>query len=185
MPPAIASAPPALVMQGDTLVWRFSSSDATPADATLSVRFVSPGVTVGVPGVADGAAWLVTATAAQTQLFGAGPLKWMARATYLSGQVTTLAAGTISVLGVAPLGEGSATQSHAARMVSLLEVQREKLAADVLDEYSVGDRTAKRRKLAEVEASLRAARRELSREENGGRLPSVRIVFPSFSGVTR
>jgi hypothetical protein len=181
----MTATPPASIMQGDTLTWRLVSSDASPADATLSVRVSSPSGTIDVLGVADGTAWIVTVTDEQTQRLGAGLLRYMARATYGSGQVLTIAAGTLTSVAVSALGTGSGTASHAARMVALLEAQRERLAADSLDAYTIGDRQATRRKLAEVESSLRAARRELSREQNGGRLPPVRMVFPTFAGVIR
>lgn len=173
MPPEVGAAPPASIMQGDTLRWRFTSRDATPATASLAVRVSSPAATVEVAGVSDGDGWLVTLSADQTRRLGAGVLKWLARATYSGGIVQTLDAGTLTAVALPELGTGASTLSHAARMVALLEAQLEKLAADALEQYSIGERSATRRKMAEVEASLARARRALAMEQAGGRLPAV------------
>jgi hypothetical protein len=183
MPPEIPSTAPATIMQGDTLRWRVTSVDATPATATIAVRVASSAHSVEVSGIADGDGWLVTVAAEQTRRLGAGLLKYLVRATYAGGIVQTLTAGSITAVGVSELGTGAATMSHAARMVALLEAQLEKLAADSLAEYSIGERTAKRRAMAEVETSLSKARRALAMEQNGGRLPSVHMVFPPLVGI--
>ena len=183
MPPEISSTAPATIMQGDTLRWRFTSRDATPTTATLAVRVSSASQTVEVTGTPDADGWLVTVSAEQTKRLGAGLLKWMARATFAGDIVQTLDAGTITAVAVSELGTGAATMSHAARMVALLEAQYEKLAADSLEEYSVGERTAKRRKLEDVERALKSARRRLEMEQNGGRLPSIRLQYPRLIGL--
>ena len=175
MPLEIASNPPASIIQGDTLQWRLTSRDASPSDAGLRVRISSAFHTLEVIGVAESDGWLVTVTADQTKRLGDGLLRWMARATFAAGVVRTIDAGMLTAVALAELGTGSSTQSHAARMVALLEAQLEKLASDSLDQYSVGERSATRRKMAEVDAALNAARRRLAMEQHGGRLPRVSI----------
>jgi hypothetical protein len=118
MPPEIGSTAPATIMQGDTLRWRFTSRDATPATATLVVRVSSPTQTVEVPGTPDADGWLVTVSAEQMKRLGAGLLRYLVRATYAGGIVQTLASGTITAVGVTDLGTGASTASHAARMVA-------------------------------------------------------------------
>ena len=184
MPLQVGSTPPASIMQGDTLSWRAAYADAQPSEVTaLRVRVSSSTHTVEVTAVADGPDWLITVPAADTQRLGAGLLKWLARATYTSGAVQTVAAGQLTAVSVSALGTGANTASHAARMVALLEAQLEKLAADSLEQYSVGERSATRRKMEEVERSLTKARRHLAMEQNGGRLPSVVMRFPPLVGI--
>jgi hypothetical protein len=180
MPPEIGSTAPATIMQGDTLRWRFASRDATPATATLVVRVSSPTQTVEVTGTPDADGWLVTVSAEQTKRLGAGLLKYLVRATYAGGIVSTLSAGTITSVRVADLGSGG-TQTFNARRVALLEAQYEKLASDSLDEYSIGERTAKRRSLKEVGQQLALARSALEMETTGGRLPATAVRFADAS----
>jgi hypothetical protein len=182
MPPEIRSTAPATIMQGDTLQWRFTSRDATPETATLRVRVASAAHSVEVSGIADGDGWLVTVAAEQTRRLGAGLLKWIARATYPGDIVQTLDAGTITADGLPDLGSGAGTQSHAARMVALLEARLEELASTDLESYSIGERTATMRKMADVERSLAQARRRLLMEQNGGRLPRVSMQPPRMAG---
>ncbi len=184
MPLTIGSAPPATTMQGDTVTWRFASSDATPADATLRVRIAATATTVEVDGVVDGDGWLVTIPAADSKRLGSGLLRWIARATYTSGAVQTVGGGQFTAASLPELGTGASTSSHAARMVALLEAQLERLAGNVIEQHSVGERSATRRKIAEVEASLSKARNRLAMEQNGGRLPPVHLRFPPLIGLT-
>lgn len=176
MPPEIPSIAPATIMQGDTLRWRFTSRDATPATATLAVRVSSPVQTVEVTGTPDADGWLITVSAEQTKRLGAGLLKYLVRATFTGDLVQTLSAGTITAVRVSDLGSGGA-QTFNARRVALLEAQYEKLASDNLDEYSVGERTAKRRSLKEVGMELAKARAALEMETTGGRLVSTAVHF--------
>jgi hypothetical protein len=78
------------------------------------------------------------------------------------------------------LGSGG-TQTFNARRVALLEAQYEKLASDSLDEYSIGERTAKRRSLKEVGQQLALARSALEMETTGGRLPATAVRFADAS----
>jgi hypothetical protein len=181
MPPEIGSTAPATIMQGDTLRWRFASRDATPITATLAVRVSSPTQTVEVTGTPDADGWLVTVSAEQTKRLGAGLLKYLVRATYAGGIVQTLDAGTITAVGVTDLGTGASTASHAARMVAKYEALLEQV--DNLSEYSVGERTAKRHGPEVLEKSLRYWKRELAKEQNGGRLPPVVMRFPPLVGI--
>jgi hypothetical protein len=182
MPLEVRSTPPASIIQGDTLTWRLTSRDASPSEASLRVRVSSASHTLEVTGTTDGDGWLIAVTPEQTTRLGCGLLKWLARAVYTSGAVQTIDAGTITAVPLTALGTGASTESHAARLVALLEAQLERLAADSLAEYSLGERTAKRRALAEVEASLAKARRQLAMEQNGGRLPRVQIVNRPLAG---
>ena len=183
---SVGAVPPASYVQGDTVTWRLSSSSVTSAEATLKVRFSSPIHTAEVTATADGDGWIVALTPEQSEGLGAGVVKWSARAIYtVGGAVQTIAAGSITAVPLLPIGGGSGTQSHAGRMVALLEGQLEKLAADALEQYSIGERSATRRKMAEVRAELANAKRALAMEQNGGRLPSVRIVHPRLRGILK
>lgn len=177
MPPEIGSTVPATIMQGDTLRWRFTSRDATPQTATLAVRVSSPTQTVEVPGTPDADGWLVTVSAEQTKRLGAGLLRYLVRATYTGGIVQTLASGSINALRVSELGAGGDTLTFNARRVKLLEAQYEKLAGDSLAEYSVGERTAKRRDLKQVREELAMARAALQMEQTGGKLVGTAVWF--------
>lgn len=178
MPLPVLDSAPADVLQGDSLQYRVSSSDATPQEgATLAVRFMSPTTTLEVTGTASGSGWLVSLTPKQTRELGPGALTWVARATYVGGAVQKVASGQLTVLPLTAIG--GTTISHAATMVARLEAQLEQLAADSLSEYSIGDRTAKRRAMAEVQKQLTTARAKLAAERNGGRTAwrSHSVVF--------
>jgi hypothetical protein len=118
---------------------------------------------------------------------GAGVVQWVARAIYtVGGAVQTIASGTTTAIALQAIGGGTGTSTHAGRMVAALEAQLEKIASDPLTEYSIGERTAKRRSMTEeLLPALADARRRLLMEQNGGRLPSVRIVHPRLRGILK
>ena len=168
MPLTVGTSAPATLLQGDTLTWIQSTPDATPQEgATLAVRFMSPTTTMQVEAVASGRDWLITLPADKTKQLGPGNVQWTARATYSGGIVQMVAGGSFTVTPLTELG--SAFVSHAARVVSALEAQYEQLAAEAAAEFSVGERTMKLNKMAEVRAELAAARARLAAERNGGR----------------
>lgn len=171
------TAAPAAVIRGDTIEWTVSAAGWGGLDPSPSLAVAVYGAekTVTAAVVRDGGGWRVTIDATTSQTLPAGAYSWIARATG-SGYTQTLATGAFEVLPVPQAGAVSG-ESHAARMVRALEAQLEKLAADPLEQYSVGERDAKRRSMAEVKRLLTAYRREVAMEANGGRLPSITFGF--------
>lgn len=173
---------PAAILRGDTITWTVPRSlwtgDGAPVvSATLYGRDRTIAATVAE----ESAVWRVTVPAATAATMEAGGYSFVVRGT-AGAVVATLETGVVQVLALPAAGAVS-NATHAERMVAALEAQLEQLARDPLESYSVGDRDAKRRDMAQVKRLLAAYRREVLMERNGGRLPPITFAFPAWGSA--
>jgi hypothetical protein len=184
LPLPVESTAPTASTAGDTIAWRLDAP-ATPAADGWAVKVTLAGpATVRVDAAPDpdlASAYVVTFGAATTSALPAGSYTWTATASKGTGAAlerVTVGAGRIAIAANPETVAGAGGLTHAERALALVEARIEELLADNLETYSVAERSATRRKLAELQVERNRLRTEVYRRRNGGRLgPRLAITF--------
>lgn len=157
---------PAAILRGDTITWtvprsRWTGDGAPVVSATLYGRDRTITATVAE----ESGLWRVTVPASVAATMEAGGYSFVVRGT-AGAVVATLETGTITVSPIPAAGAVSGESWAAATLRSLRETYA-RLAADPLESYSVGDRDAKRRQLADLRKEIAALAAQVRRERTG------------------
>ena len=151
---------PANITQGDTVVWRDSSTtdplgNVIDSSWTLTWYFAGPTL-LQVTGTANGTGWQTTLTAAQTAALTSSASRepnytWQAKASK-SGQVFTIGSGQLRIdqsLSTAAAGYDGRSQAE----LDLAAVQaaiRARVTGGAIQEYWIGTRRLKNEPVAEL-----------------------------------
>lgn len=157
---------PAIIQAGVTLDLRFTLTAYPPAEWSLAVGLRGPSV-VNIAGVADGAAFVVGASAAATGAWAAGDYAWAARLTALAdGEVIDAGTGTLAVIADILAGtEASDQRTHAQRVLAAIEAVIERRASKDQESYKIGNRELKRMSIADLLKLRDRYRAEVVREK--------------------
>lgn len=184
-PPLSAEIPsevPASFVAGDTVKFTRRYADY-PASAGWVLTFAFAGVdtfagTCTQNGTGDD--FLVALAAATTAAKPAGVYQYLASAT-LAGEVYTVDSGSLVVLPNVRTAAAGALQSHAEKMVALLEAALVALAssgttAATVQSYTIGDRSVTYRDVPDLHRELQGYRWQVWREQHPGQLGPRRQV---------
>lgn len=158
--------------------WRIevSLSDYTAADGWSTTLYLRGTGVVDVPGVDDAGVWVFTVTAATTATKPAGTYTAAVRVTK-AADVRTLAATPVTVTANIATAAPNAYQSHAAKMLPLLEAALLRRVTVDMKAYTITSRSATREELRDMEALRKQCARAVARERNGGTLGSYAVRF--------
>lgn len=179
MPLAVGATAPALVYAGDSYRWLVPSGGlSASAGYSASLRLVSRTTSVTAACTADGDEWVAPLSEAHSAALGEGDVTWAVRVTGADG-TRTIADGRFTVRPVPKAGDGLAGSTYNERMLALWESRAEQQAQDILAEYDVGGRRAKRYTPDEIRRQLTYWRAQVARERAGGRNVAVQFqVLP-------
>lgn len=170
----ISAREPFEFIAGDTVKWRREDLTADyPADDgwTLAYRIVGKddGLTA-IEATADGAAFAVTISAAETAHLAAGVYQLAGRVAK-DGDQYTVYQGTLRVRqNVAGLESGNDTRSHARKVLDAIEAVIEKRATKDQESYTIEGRTLARTPIEALMRLRQAYRAEVKREERAERI---------------
>lgn len=175
MAPTIPTSAPAVLTAGETLEWYQSAPDTPASDGwTLTVYVVGP-TEATATGVADGDRWQVTFAASVTTDWPAGTYRIVARASK-AGAVHAVATSVLDVAADPADATGGSQQFHVERALAAVRARRLELLADNVVDYTVGQRSARRRELLELAREERRLTFELARLR-GGTIQTIRHQF--------
>jgi hypothetical protein len=151
MAATIPTTEPISIIAGDTAKFTRSFSEYSAADGwTLAYELRGPSVlTVAATTDTDGAGFAVTIAAADSGTLLPGLYLWFARAS-LDGEVYTVDQGTLTVQPNPATAQPGDLQSDAEKELVLVNAQIKELLATPTESYSIGQRSAARRTLAEL-----------------------------------
>lgn len=180
---AVPQAIPTVLTAGDTWRWDASFSDYPKSDGwVLCYAFRGVG-SLDVSGsqivvnASDPAGFSVTVLPASTAPLGAGRYRYLARVT-LAGEVRTVDAGVVQVLPDLATADEGELQTHAEKMVALLEAAIEANAASSANggtggtvlSYSIADRSVTFRDEKDLRDQLARYKWQVWRERNPGKI---------------
>lgn len=164
---------PSELTAGDRWQWTYPS-DAYPADAwDLTYYLRGPGSLdiAAVPDGGDPTLHTLTAAAALTAGLPAGRYHWTVRVVGSTpADVRTIERGVVDVRPDPATAQAGEMQSHAARMVPLLEEALERRVKLDQSQYQILARAATREELRDYERLLARYRGELAAELHGPRV---------------
>lgn len=137
---AISTIEPDSITKGDSVIWRKSLADY-PATSWTLTYYIRGAAALDITATADGSAYVISISAAQTDTLSAGDYWWQAVATSGAQQVT-VASGVITVRpSLSDLAAGYDGRSHVKKVLDALEATLEdKATLDQLS-YSIQGRS--------------------------------------------
>lgn len=172
---------PASFAAGETVKYRRNFPGYPASAGWTYANYVRGAASLDVGGgmvAADGDDFVVTIPASGTPSsnIAAGTYTYAERLTK-AGEVYPGASGTLVITPNVATADAGALQSHAERMVPLLESALERRVAADMVSYTLLNRSLTREELATYRALLAQYRLEVQAQRNGGRLPPYRTVF--------
>lgn len=166
---------PSEITSGDSAVWDDSATvdnlgnAVTSADWTLKYYIVGAG-SLTLTAVAEGTGWRTTLTVAQSDTLEAGTYYWQAVATKGSPEVTdklTLGSGQLKVnANLADAEDGFDGRSQAEQDLAAVQAAiRSIVAGGGNQEYTIGNRSARKYSLADLLALESKLKAEVVREK--------------------
>lgn len=185
MPLTTTDVAPSEVVTGDAFRWRVAALGYASSDGfTARVLYIGAATSVEGTATADGTNWLVELTAALSATLPGGAVTWRLIATN-GTDVATIATGVLRVIATPLLGAGNTSVSQAERTLALWKDRAEQQAGDLLQEYDLGGtRRVKRYMPQEITRQINYWTRQVAKERNSGRLPSVEMCFPPLRGLS-
>ena len=173
---------PATLTAGDSWQWT-RSLDAFPADSWDLTVYLRGPATLDIPstpGVGDPGVHVLAVAPEDTTPLAPGRYTWAERVSDGNGDVRTIATGVVDVRPNPATATAGQLQSHAARMVPLLEeALRRRVTIDQAS-YQILQRAATREDLREYERMLTRYRLELAAELAGHTRPGWRTISHQF-----
>ena len=172
----IPTTEPTTLIAGDTARWAKSLSDHLPADGwTLAYTWLSASTRYTATAAQDpddASRHLLTITATTTAAWSPGMYEWRARVSHTSGDVITVASGTMQV--TPSFATATDARSHAAKALANIEAYLENSSNLAAAEYSIAGRQLKRHSIPGLLALRDKYRAEVMRENatrTGGHPP--------------
>lgn len=180
MPDPTTSEPTELTA-GVSYAWtRAVASEFAPGSVYTAKCYLRGDSTLDLTGTASSGLWRFDLSAAQSLTLAAGSYTWHCVAESGSGATLArypLADGRLTVL-VDPLTlPAGDRRTHAEIALALAEAQYRDLLATPVESYTIGQRQATRRTLADLSAEIAKLKRQVARERNDGKSPAVTFRF--------
>jgi hypothetical protein len=155
---------PASFIAGDTVEWEEESSDYPATDGWALAVYFTGSSAFTVAGVADGATWDVTITAANSATYLPGIYRYAVCVTKATER-HTIREGQVEIRrNLASTVAGYDGRSHARKTLALIEAAIESSAVNPVESITIAGRTLQRPPLAAL-IKLRSQYRQMVRDE--------------------
>ncbi len=173
---------PTTLRAGDTWKWKSAFADYPASEGwALSTAFRGE-VVLDVAAVADGDAWISTATATATAGVAAGRYTWVSRVTK-DGEVYTVGSGVIEILpNLAAQSAGYDGRTDAEKQLAAAEASLTALLSKKSSSVSFGDQSYTIQDIEKLKRVRDELRQQVTNEKaaaNGSKRSSIKIHFPS------
>jgi hypothetical protein len=164
------TAVPQRIIAGDSVEMTLSDSDFAASDGGVLTFALAGSTALSVTGVVNGDAWDVTVTAAQTANLAAGNYQYRVR--IVEGALSkTITTGTWTVDDLSDVSDLTYWQE----IKAACRVARTSILSGEAKMMMIAGRQMMFHSLEEVDAMEARADAQISRLENGGRLPGILI----------
>lgn len=148
-----------------------------PADDGWTYALHLRGVgTLDAVGSASGSAFAVTLAAADTDGLAAGTYRWTERVAK-AGEKYDAATGLVVVTLDMAAAAAGAGQSHAERVLALIEAAIEGRIPNGMESYQIQGRSVSKIPLMDLERLRGIYAARVARQKNGGQIGSIQMVF--------
>jgi hypothetical protein len=173
------------LVAGDSWTWSITDLDYDPTIYTLKYFFRGPG-TLDLSSTADGGAFSVKATTAQTKDLPGGTYAWQAVVTTVAGDRVEISRGSVEILeNIEKRADNTDGRSQVKRTLDAIRACLEKTASREEMEYQINGRMLRFRtpkELLDLEREF-ARRYEQELEASGQKQGSDRLVYARFGGT--
>lgn len=177
---AIDTIEPTTFAAGETVQWRCGAGAYLAADGWGLKYYFAGAVAFAVAATVDGAAFLVTLTAASTAAHPAGLYRWAAYAERGAGaeiERIPIARGRVTITANVTTALAGALQSHAERMLAAIRAVLEGRTTADVEQFTIAGKAVTQIPFAELQKAERRYARRVKLDRNGGQLPPVEVTF--------
>jgi len=178
MAPPVLTAMPTEFRAGETVEYELTLPDYPPGTHSLTVHL--RGIGSADASVGEGASkYTVTFSAALTGALAPGVYQFSELITVTAGgKVVEVGAGVVSVLRNLATAPAGSAQTHAEKMVAILETAIQDLTSGKIQAYSIGGRTVTYNDLPELQKMLAKYQSEVRMQRSPGQpFQDIHVTF--------